>query len=417
MRAAELGHLEAVRLLLDAGADPGRADGDGATPLMLAAGEGQLEVLRLLLGRGAAVDVAQPDTGSTALNYTDGGFTAFHHACYNNQAECAEELARAGCDIRLKDSSGFTGRERARAMGHAAVAARRRAGEQPRAVGPAPEPEPARGGADRLAPKLVTAAKQGDGAAVARLLAAGADPNALVAGRTLSGEAAQTTALREAAGYGRLEAVRLLLDGGADPSLAAGDGCTPLMSAAGRAQLEVLRLLLARGATVDAVCPRGVGAAFHLACYHNQAECAEELGRAGCDVGIKDKNGQTGREVAERKGHRALVARLDALGADRPAGGGEAQAPGTKKKRKKRPKKKRTAAQPGAELEPEIDPEFEPAPEPEPELEPERVPEPEPEPVHDPVAEVLARLGLLEYLPACHVHEVDLGARPPASSF
>jgi hypothetical protein len=41
----------------------------------------------------------------------------------------------------------------------------------------------------------------------------------------------------------------------------------------------------------------------------------------------------------------------------------------------------------------------------------------EPEPVDDPVAEVLAGLGLLEHLPACHEHEMDLGARPPTSSF
>ena len=37
--------------------------------------------------------------------------------------------------------------------------------------------------------------------------------------------------------------------------------------------------------------------------------------------------------------------------------------------------------------------------------------------VDDPVAEVLAGLGLLEHLPACHEHEMDLCARPPTSSF
>jgi hypothetical protein len=62
-----------------------------------------------------------------------------------------------------------------------------------------------------------------------------------------------------------------------------------------------------------------------------------------------------------------------------------------------------------------------PEPEPEPELvpEPEQEPEPllEPEPVDDPVAEVLAGLGLLEHLPACRLHEMDLGARPPDQWF
>jgi ankyrin repeat protein len=50
-----------------------------------------------------------------------GGFTAFHYTCDSNPPECAEELAHASCDIRLKDSNGFTGRELAEAKGHAAV--------------------------------------------------------------------------------------------------------------------------------------------------------------------------------------------------------------------------------------------------------------------------------------------------------
>ena len=92
-------------------------------------------------------------------------------------------------------------------------------------------------------------------------------------------------------------------------------------------------------------------------------------------------------------------------------GGGGGGTSGVKKKRKKRPKKKRMV-QPRAELKPE--PELEP--EPEPELEPKPEPEPEwesqPEPAADPIVEVLLEyLGLLEYLPACHVHEIDLGAR------
>ena len=90
--AARCGQLEAVRLLLEGGADPSRADGIGATPLMRAAGGGQLEALRLLLARGAPVDAADPQTGCTA----------FHYACYSNQPAAAEALARAGCDVGLK---------------------------------------------------------------------------------------------------------------------------------------------------------------------------------------------------------------------------------------------------------------------------------------------------------------------------
>jgi hypothetical protein len=261
-----------------------------------------------------------------------------------------------------------------------------------------------------------------DGELVSRLLAEpGVDPNTA---------ASVYTPLTHAAELGHLEAARLLLDGGGDPSLVAGDGATPLMAAAGGGHLEVLRLLLARGAVVDAVSQGDGYSAFHFACIKNRAGCAEELARAGCDVGIKNQYGRTGCEIAERHRHMALVACLDAggwtldagrwdvqppvssvqLGIEWTAGGGAAQAPGAKKKRKKRPKKKRTAVQPEVELEPEIDPGFEPQPQPQPqpqpelelELEPEPEPLLEPEPVDildDPVA------------------QMDLGARPPTSNF
>jgi hypothetical protein len=53
-----------------------------------------------------------------------------------------------------------------------------------------------------------------------RLLAAGADPSALAPRRGPLGEPYQITTLSAAAGHGQLEAARLLLEAGADPSLA-----------------------------------------------------------------------------------------------------------------------------------------------------------------------------------------------------
>jgi ankyrin repeat protein len=64
--AAGAGTLEAARLLIDGGADPGlstaelnRPAGSArtvVTPLMAVAAEGHVEMLRLLLERGAALD-------------------------------------------------------------------------------------------------------------------------------------------------------------------------------------------------------------------------------------------------------------------------------------------------------------------------------------------------------------------------
>ena len=128
-----------------------------------------------------------------------------------------------------------------------------------------------------------------------------------------------------------------MLEGGADPSLADGDGDSPLMLAVERDHLEVLQLLLEHGAALDAV-DLGLGCtAFHRACDCNHPNCVEVLVRAGCDVGIKDKDGKTGAEMAE--GNTAVVELLAALEAEQLAGGRF-----KKKKRKKRPKKKTPAA-------------------------------------------------------------------------
>ena len=48
MLAADNGHLEVARLLLEAGADKNCCDDDGMTALLLAADKGHLEVAHLL---------------------------------------------------------------------------------------------------------------------------------------------------------------------------------------------------------------------------------------------------------------------------------------------------------------------------------------------------------------------------------
>ena len=67
--ASEEGHLEIVRLLLDAGVDPNiQEDSAEKTALILASEEGYLEVVRLLLDRGADLNILD-EHGNTALFY------------------------------------------------------------------------------------------------------------------------------------------------------------------------------------------------------------------------------------------------------------------------------------------------------------------------------------------------------------
>jgi beta-lactamase regulating signal transducer with metallopeptidase domain len=94
---------------------------------------------------------------------------------------------------------------------------------------------------------LYQAAEQGDIDDVAKLLDAGADVNAALAG--------DGSPLIGAARRGRVETVRLLLDRGADPDLAvSGDG-NPLIMAAREGHGDVVELLLIRGARIDEVAP------------------------------------------------------------------------------------------------------------------------------------------------------------------
>ena len=88
---------------------------------------------------------------------------------------------------------------------------------------------------------LYLAATNGDAAAIARLLAAGADPNAVL---TAEGE----SVLMLASQTGDAPAVKALLDRGADPNTQQLRGQTALMWAAAEGHAGVVKLLLAHGA-------------------------------------------------------------------------------------------------------------------------------------------------------------------------
>ena len=79
--AAQLGHADVVRLLLNAGVDPGRYNPEGlhshATPLHHAALAGHEAVVRLLVDRGARLDIKDTIYNSTPLGWAEhGGQTA-----------------------------------------------------------------------------------------------------------------------------------------------------------------------------------------------------------------------------------------------------------------------------------------------------------------------------------------------------
>ena len=147
---------------------------------------GDLKTVRALVRQAADVNAAQPD-----------GMTALHWAVERRDLAMMNVLLEAGAKHDLTNRTG--------------------------------------------AKPLYLAAMNGDAAAIARLLDAGEDANAVL---TAEGE----TVLMLTSHTGNPEAVKLLLDRGADPNTQQVRGQTALMWAAAEGHADVVKLLLARGA-------------------------------------------------------------------------------------------------------------------------------------------------------------------------
>ena len=94
--AAENGNVVIVERLLDAGADPNPAMEGGETALMTAARSGSVEAVRLLISRGADPNARESLRGQTALMW----------AASRNNAGAIHALAERGADLHIRTESG-----------------------------------------------------------------------------------------------------------------------------------------------------------------------------------------------------------------------------------------------------------------------------------------------------------------------
>ncbi len=110
-------------------------------------------------------------------------------------------------------------------------------------------------------------------------------------------------------------AVRALLDAGADPTVADGDGATPLHWASYRDDLDSADLLISAGGDVDAANDLGVTPLW-LASLNGSATMIDRLLAAGANPDAALVLGETPLMAAARSGNPDVVARLLDEGAD-----------------------------------------------------------------------------------------------------
>ena len=132
---------------------------------------------------------------------------------------------------------------------------------------------------------------------------------------SLAGTAeAQDPGLIEVAKQGDAEAVRSLLEGGADPNLAQGDGFTALHAAAMEGHTGVVEALLEKGAEVGATTRIGAYTPLHLASRGGHGSVVRALLEKGADARMATTNsGTTPLHLAARAvaGEDAVAALVD----------------------------------------------------------------------------------------------------------
>ncbi|MCH8268645.1 MAG: ankyrin repeat domain-containing protein [Acidobacteria bacterium] len=264
----------------------------GFTPLLFAAQQGDLDSARILLEAGADVNEATPEDGSVLVVATASG-----------HEKLALFLLEQGADPNATDVFGITALHYTLHEGLFAISGARR------------RPTDRFGWLRPNMPELMKA-----------LLAKGADPNARIAkefppydytpiaranGNTIPQiNQVGVTPFLLATASSDVSAMRVLVEGRADPLLTTKDQVTPLAVAAGlgkermartgeqqKTALEALHLAVELGADINAIAVDG-RTALHGAAYLGANEMIQFLVEKGANLEATDMYGQTPLSIA-----------------------------------------------------------------------------------------------------------------------
>ncbi len=254
----------------------------GLTPLLFAAREGHLESVRALVDSGADVDRVSGGDGSSPMVIAIG----------NGHYDVAQYLLDRGADPNLVNIDGLGPLYATVNMRHAPIS---------------------------WAPNPPTDQEAVDSLDLMRdLLAAGADPDARLLRKLWFSptshdrgwvDFAGSTAFWRAAHSTDIEAMRILVEAGADPNLATDAGATPLMVAAGigwvgnftqnapDSFLEAIRYCLELGNDINAADSRGY-TALHGAAGRGDSEMVRYLVEQGARIDTLTRDGNSPADMA-----------------------------------------------------------------------------------------------------------------------
>ena len=350
--AARARDVEEARRLVRRGANVNTQDEHQESAFLLATSEGPLALLELVLRHGARVNAKDSFDGTGMIRAADRGhadivgrlvragteldhvnelgWTALHEAVILGDGgaryvDTVRVLVAAGADTGVTAArDGLTAREHARAAGHGEIAGLlARVDRDP--VG--------RGRADAV---LLQAAREGDADTAALALRAGADLEAR--------DQRRRTPLLLAVTEDRLAVARLLVHLGADPDAVDDQQDTPwlvtgvtgsvpmlevllparpdltlrnryggvsVIPAAERGHVDYVRRVVRTGIDLDHVNDLGWTALLEAVILGDGGKRHQEIVRilldAGADPDIRDKDGVTALEHAERRGYGEMA--------------------------------------------------------------------------------------------------------------
>jgi uncharacterized protein len=318
MLTAYTGHADAVKLLIDRGADVNARQIRGQTALMWAAAEGHAEVVKLLLARGA--DPAVASAASTKPERRPaGGMTALLFASRQGKLEAARALVAGGADVNQVGADGTSPLLIALINGHYPLATMLLDHEANASLADANGRTPLYAAIDLRnqqwsqgpAPELPQAEHL---AMIKQLLAADADLKATITGKVKHRgsfdmrwtELKGGTPFLRAAWNGDIEVMNLLLEHGADPNVMTDKKETALLLLAGagwplgqgyiRSDTEIeaaLDLLVEKlGQDVNAATSEGI-TPLMCAVFKGTNPVVQYLVDHGAKLDAKDDKGRT----------------------------------------------------------------------------------------------------------------------------